>query len=314
MAEMLQGSESAQSGSASERSTTADSGPSRINVFLHSFFFVLGFTTVFTLLGAAAGLFGRNLNAYMPMLQRLGAILLFIFAMATLGVFRWLVRVISERTDLAVNPAAAGLVSVLNFLNNLMYTEKRVTQMHTVNPNWGYVSSFLLGVSFSAGWVPCVGPILGSIWVLASDSTTVAQGALLLAIYSMGMGIPFLITGAAFSTTTKVLRKLNRHAHIVSIISGIFLLYVAFLLWNGSLTTLNNQFNFLAEWVADTEYLLIGSSSFNGNIISASTIAAAPIAFFAGLISFFSPCVLPLIPAYIGYLSSTAVGGGNTTA
>ena len=111
-----------------------------------------------------------------------------------------------------------------------------------------------------------------------------------------------------------MLRKLNKYANIVSIISGIFLLYVAFLLWSGSLTNLNQQFNFLAEWVADMEYLLLGSTSLGGDILGTSTLAAAPLAFIAGIISFFSPCVLPLIPAYIGYLSSTAVGGRSQAA
>ena len=74
------------------------------------------------------------------------------------------------------------------------------------------MSSALLGVAFSAGWVPCIGPILASIFFLAGNSATVAQGALLLAIYSLGLGIPFLITGAAFAATTNFLRKLNRHS------------------------------------------------------------------------------------------------------
>ncbi len=134
----------------------------------------------------------------------------------------------------------------------------------------------------------------------------------MLAVYSLGLGIPFLITGAAFSSATKVLRKINRHANIVSIVSGVFLLYVAFLLWSGSLNTLTTQFSFLNEFVFNLEDALVGSSSIGGNIISASTMAAIPIAFMAGLISFLSPCVLPLIPAYIGYLSGTAVSGSGS--
>lgn len=314
MAQMLQEPETKQVAQPQATKPASDDGGRRLVVFMHSVFFVLGFTTVFTLLGSAAGLLGNSLNQYLPAMQRLGAIMLVIFGLSTLGVFRWLVDKIRGRYDLDTNPAAAALVSVLDFFNGLMYSEKRVTDMHEVNRNWGYASSFLLGVSFSAGWVPCVGPILASILFLASDGATVSQGALLLAVYSLGLGIPFLITGAAFSSATKVLRKINRHANIVSIVSGVFLLYVAFLLWSGSLNTLTTQFSFLNEFVFNLEDALVGSSSIGGNIISASTMAAIPIAFLAGLISFISPCVLPLIPAYIGYLSGTAVSGSGTSA
>jgi len=288
-----------------QASSTGDG--SRLAVFLHALAFVLGFTVVFTLIGSAAGLLGQNLNAYLPMVQRIGAVLLAIFGLVTLGVFRWLVNLLSIRTDLNANPAAAALVSILNFFNTLLYTEKRVTEMHQVNRNWGYLSSGLLGVSFSAGWVPCVGPILGSILFLAGDTATVGQGASLLAIYSLGLGIPFLITGAAFSTVARFLRQINRYANIVSIVSGLFLLYVAYLLGSGTLTTLTTQFAFLNEWSASIEEWIGTVSGTNGDIISLSLVSAAPLAFFAGVISFISPCVLPLVPAYIGYLSGAAL-------
>jgi cytochrome c-type biogenesis protein len=212
------------------------------------------------------------------------------------------------KVDLHKNPAAAALVSFLEFFNRLLYTERRVTEMHQVNRKWGYLSSAMLGVSFSAGWVPCVGPILASIFFLAQDSGTAAQGAGLLAIYSLGLGIPFLITGAAFSSMSTFLRRLNRHANVVSIISGIFLLYVAYLLWSDTLALLTTRFSFLNELVFGLEDWITVSSG-TGDLVSLSFIAAVPLALFAGLISFISPCVLPLVPAYIGYLSGAAVGG-----
>ena len=307
MAQMVQEKTSSMHGvvGPTKRNKTGDG--SRLAIFLHALAFVLGFTLVFTLIGSAAGLLGKNLNAYLPMIQRLGAILLTIFGLVTLGVFRWLVNLLRARIDLNTNPAAAALVSILNFFNTLLYTEKRLTDMHQVNRNWGYLSSAMLGVSFSAGWVPCVGPILGSILFLASDTATVGQGALLLAIYSLGLGIPFLITGAAFSNVARFLRRLNRYANIVSIVSGLFLLYVAYLLGSGSLATLTTQFAFLNEWSANIEEWLGKISGTDGDIISLSLLSAGPLAFFAGLISFISPCVLPLVPAYIGYLSGAAV-------
>lgn len=296
------------------RSLTQAATNSRWTVFSHALAFVLGFTVVFTLIGSAAGVIGQSLNHYLPLVQRLGAILLAIFALVTLGVFRWLVAKISQLTDLKRNPAAAALVGVLEFFNMLLYTEKRVAQMHTINRGWGYYSSFLLGVSFSAGWVPCVGPILAGIFFLASDSATAGQGATLLAIYSLGLGIPFLITGFAFSRMTQLLRRLNRYANIVGIVSGIFLLFVAWLLWSGTLATLTNRFDFISQlmlamnnWVTAGEDWVVNASGTGGDIMGMSVLAAAPLAFVAGVISFVSPCVLPLVPAYIGYLSGAAV-------
>ena len=284
---------------------------SRLVIFLHALAFVLGFAAVFTLIGSAAGLLGQSINQYLPYIQRFGAILLILFALITLGVFRWLVQRLTERPALKSNPAAVALVSILEFFNTLLYTERRITEMHKVNQNWGYVSSALLGVSFSAGWLPCVGPILASIFFLAQDSATAGQGAALLAIYSLGLGIPFLIAGAAFSNVSRFLRRLNRHANVVSIISGLFLLYVAYLLWTDSLALLTTRFMFLNEWVFTLEDWVSVSSGTGGDIISLSFAAAAPLALIAGLISFISPCVLPLVPAYIGYLSGAAVNGGN---
>jgi cytochrome c-type biogenesis protein len=291
----------------------------RLAVFLHALFFVLGFSLVFTLIGSAVGLLGRGFNQYLPATQRLGAILLVIFGLITLGVFRWLAGLIRRKTDLRTNPAADALVGILDFLNTLLYTEKRVTDMHRVNRGWGYFSSFLLGVSFSAGWVPCVGPILASILFLAGDSATAGQGAALLAVYSLGLGIPFLITGAAFSRATKVLRRLNRYTYIVSIVSGLFLIGVAYLLWTGNLNSLTTRFDSvnrfmlsMNDWVvAGEDWVSALAGATGGNLLRLSVLSAAPLAFVAGIISFISPCVLPLVPAYIGYLSGAAVGGGR---
>lgn len=283
-----------------------------VRTFLHSLAFVLGFTLVFVLLGSAAGLLGQSLNRYIPLIQRFGAILLLLFALTTLGVFRKLVSIIEARYDGKENSLASGTVRVLEFFNAMLYTERRVTELHQVKRGWGYLSSVLMGMSFSAGWVPCVGPILASILFVASDSATAATGAILLFFYSLGLGLPFLITGAAFGRASKLLRGLNRHANIVSLISGIFLLYVAYLLWFDQLTVITANFAFLNQYVygieeAATDFLGISNEI---GAIGASVIGGSSIAFMAGLISFLSPCVLPLIPAYIGYLSGRTLSEG----
>lgn len=276
------------------------------HTFLHSLAFVVGFGLVFTLLGSAAGLMGRNLNYLLPVVQKIGAVLLVFFALVITGLVNRLATGLRARMDLAANPAAALLVRGLDWANGLFYTERRVAQMHEVRQGWGYLSSILMGVSFSAGWVPCVGPILASILFLAGDSATVVTGASLLAIFSLGLGIPFLITGAAFGTVAGWLRRLNRHTRLISYVSGIFLVAVAYLLWQDQLVRLTASFGVLnvvtlqwEEWFTEALGLTIN--------LDASLVASAPLAFLAGGIGFFSPCVLPLIPAYIGYLSGTSL-------
>jgi cytochrome c-type biogenesis protein len=287
--------------------TAPESVASRLTIFAHATAFVLGFGLVFTLIGSAAGLLGQSLNAYLPIMRQFGAVLLVIFGLITIGVFSRLITFITQRTNLDTNPAAAGLVFVLVLFNQLLYSEKRVTGMHQISRNYGYLSSFLLGVSFSAGWVPCIGPILASIFFIAGNSATAGQGAALLGIYSLGLGIPFLITGAAFSSTTQVLRRFNRHVGIVSWIAGFFLFYVAYLLWSDSLAQLTTQFMFLNDWIFALEERVAATVGMDANIRHMSVISAAPLALLAGVISFLSPCVLPLVPAYIGYLSGTAL-------
>ncbi len=290
------------------RSMAQSPSAQRGGVFLHAFLFVFGFTLVFVLLGSAAGLLGRSLNPYMPLVQKLGAVLLTLFGLTTLGVFRWLVDRIQRRVDLAQNPAAEALVSLLEVPNQLLYTERRVAAMHTVSRRWGYLSSSLMGVSFAAGWVPCIGPILASILFLASDSQTALQGAGLLWVYSLGLGIPFLLTGLMFSSMTRWLRAMNRHLGLISILSGILMLYVSYLLWSDSLALLTTQFVALNEMVFQAEEQISVLLAGGGNLVGAGTTTELILAFSAGLISFLSPCVLPLVPAYIGYLSGTAVG------
>jgi len=283
-------------------------GAARWSVFLHAFFFVLGFTLIFTLLGSAAGLLGRSLNPYMPVIQKFGAVLLLIFGLATLGVFRWLANAIQRRVDVRQNPAAEALVSLLNVPNQLLYTEKRVADMHQVNRRWGYLSSALMGIAFASGWVPCIGPILASILFLAGNSQTALQGAGLLLIYSLGLGIPFLLTGLMFSSMTRWLRSLNRHLGIVSLLSGLLMLYVAYLLWTDSLALLTTRFTALNEFVFQAEEQVSAVLAGGGVLIGAGATTEIALAFGAGLISFLSPCVLPLVPAYIGYLSGAVVG------
>ena len=115
---------------------------------------------------------------------------------------------------------------------------------------------------------------------------------MLLLVYSLGLGIPFLITGAAFSSATSLLRKMNRYANIVSIISGLFLLFVA--RCSGQIRSLAvGTIHFMSDWAIELEDWLGRVTGTNGDILSLSGMTAAPLAFLAGIISFVSPVFYP---------------------
>lgn len=179
--------------------------------FLHALGFVLGFSVIFILLGVTAWSIGDLLYDYLPWLAKIGGVVLVVFGLALMGVFK------------------------LPFL----YTQKRI--QIKVNPGLGYLSSFFVGIFFGAGWTPCVGPILGGILVLASSAPTATQGALLLVAYSLGLGIPFLLVGAAFDAATDVIRRLNQRSHLVSIVSGAMLVLLG-------IAVLTNQLVILARY------------------------------------------------------------------
>lgn len=266
------------------------------HTFAHALSFVLGFTLIFTLLGASVGLVGYVLYSYLPLIQQVGGVVLILFGLVTLGAFAWLSEQIERRPSWRESAIGQTVLTILGWGMALTYTERRA-QAPAVGR--GYVASFLTGIFFSAGWVPCVGPILAAILLMASQSQTVAQGTALLFTYALGLGIPFLITGAAFSTMTGVLRRLNRYVGIVSWISGLFLILVGWLLFSDQLRLLAAGFQ---------SSLGTGLVAFESSLVAGAGVSL-PIAFLAGLLSFFSPCVLPIIPGYIGYLSGAALVG-----
>jgi len=267
----------------------------RWTTFFHALAFVLGFSAVFVLLGASVAFVGYALNTYMPTFVKIGGLILILFGLYVAGSLTW----IADRVRAAGGEQSAvgrAYLAFVDGLARLMYTEGRVQAR--ADPRFGYLSSFVMGVFFSAGWIPCVGPVLSAIYLLASDTQTVAQGALLLLAYSAGLGIPFLLTGAALSSATGFLRRLNRHMGIISKITGAFLIVVGILLFMDRLAA-------LSTWIIAR--LGTGLAGLELGGASSSAVVTLPIALAAGVLSFLSPCVLPLIPAYIGYLSGTAV-------
>ncbi len=160
-------------------------------------------------------------------------------------------------------------------------------------PELGFLSSFAMGMFFAAGWTPCVGLVLGSILQLGLQGQT-GTSLLLAAGYAIGLGVPFLIMGLLIDRLGRFIRKLSRYLHAIEIFTGLFLIALGVLLISGELTSLMAR---------------LGSSF----TVSDSGLPGADdptllIAVLGGLLSFLSPCVLPLVPAYVGYLSSHVVG------
>lgn len=177
---------------------------SRHKVFFHGLAYVLGFSTVFVLLGSLFGLGGSALIQYRIWLSRLGGLLVILFGLSMLRIVR---------------------LPGLEFLSGDWHAKLPPS----IKP--GHLrSSFLFGAVFAFGWTPCVGPLLGSILLLASSTANVGQGAFLLAVFSLGLAVPFLVLSLTLETAAAYVRKINRLTEILSVIGGIFLVFVGALL------------------------------------------------------------------------------------
>ena len=174
---------------------------------LHALLFVAGFSLVFVLLGASATALGRALNYYQVWLQRVGGVLIIIFGFLCLGVFK---------------------VGILN-------QERRV---HLEHKPVGYLGSALVGVAFGAGWTPCIGPVLGAILGLAATTSDVTRGMQLLAVYSAGLALPFLIAAVAVESFLDWFQGFRRYLPWVMRLSGLILIVVGVLLVSGEFTRL----------------------------------------------------------------------------
>jgi cytochrome c-type biogenesis protein len=173
----------------------------------HALLFVLGFSLVFVLLGASATALGRALNYYQQWLQRIGGILIIGFGFVCLGVIR------------------------VGFLDQ----ERRLRMEHKPV---GYLGSALVGMAFAAGWTPCIGPVLGGILGLAATSSDLTRGTLLLAAYSAGLAVPFLLAAVALESFLEWFQRFRRYLPWVMRLSGALLVFVGLLMVTGEFTRL----------------------------------------------------------------------------
>jgi|SRR5688572_4175501 len=188
-------------------------------VMLSSLMFILGFTISFIALGATATTLGKFLLVRMPYLRYLAGIIMIVFALHVLGVFRI----------------------------KALYQD---TRMHNVKASKGMLGALVLGLVFALGWSPCLGPILSGILGMASEQETVTQGMFLLFIYSAGLGVPFLMTSLGLNRFLSFYNRFKRHFRALEIVSGILILGVGVLIFTDRMTRLNQYF----QWLSDFEY------------------------------------------------------------
>ena len=175
---------------------------------IHALFFVMGFTVVFTLLGALVGLAGISINSNSPPVRWISGGLLIFFGLFML---------------------ASQYIPALGF-------EKRLSP--GVGHTTSFIRSFLIGGAFTVAWTPCLSPILGGVLTLAVTSDTAWQGAGLLAVYSLGLGIPFLLIGAFFGYLSPFLRKLGRASRYIYMAAAAILIAIGILIIIGKLNLL----------------------------------------------------------------------------
>jgi cytochrome c-type biogenesis protein len=182
-------------------------GASRRRVLVASIFFILGFSAVFVALGATASAIGQVLlqPGRMRLFGKIAGAIVILFGLHTMGVLRigWL------------------------------YSEKR---LQVDRKPKGVFGAFFVGLAFAFGWTPCIGPILAGILAIAGAQETVGQGVRLLAVYSLGLGIPFLLTALAINQFFTAFARIRKHYHAIEVASGLLLCAIGVLIFTNRFT------------------------------------------------------------------------------
>ncbi|MBI2475772.1 MAG: sulfite exporter TauE/SafE family protein [Candidatus Taylorbacteria bacterium] len=251
--------------------TTPPEKPARDwNIFFSSVFFVLGFSLVFSLVGVLLQTVLSGVSyTVQEWLGRIGGIVIILFGFFLLGLF---------------TPA------FLKRDHKIMV--KRRSRSH-------YLTSFVFGAAFAVGWTPCVSAALGAILALAT--TSASSAFLLLVAYTLGLGIPFLLVGLFTNQAQALINRFGKKLLYFQYFFGVLLIVMGILVFVGQLSRIANL-----QIVVDLLGRLGLTTNFGGGI-SSLTIFNFGVSFLAGVGSFLSPCILPLIPGFLSYLASTAV-------
>jgi len=183
-------------------------------LLINSLMFIIGFSITFMAEGASASWIGQVIATRMRLLYRLAGLIIIVFGVHLLGIVK------------------------INFL----YQDKR---FHNIEKPRGMAGALVLGLAFAFGWTPCIGPILAGILTMASTKETVSEGVLLLAVYSMGLGIPFLLTSLGLNQFLAFYGRFKRHFRAVEMASGALVIAVGVLILTNNLSRLAGWFSFL---------------------------------------------------------------------
>lgn len=181
----------------------------RWTTFVHGLAFVLGFSVVFILLGIASSALGNLLFNARDWIAKIGGIVVVIFGLHMTGIIR------------------------------IRFLEYDTRKQELPDTKLGYLSSAFMGVFFSAGWSPCVGPVLGAILTLSLTGGSITRGASLLTAYSAGLAIPFLVAALGIGWVTTIIRKYSKTMRVVEIIMGVLLIIVGTMLFLGTFQQLS---------------------------------------------------------------------------
>lgn len=181
----------------------------RKSVITNSLFFILGFSILFIAMGASATVIGKFLAKNIRWFEIIGGSLVVILGLHFAGLFK------------------------LKFL-------EREKKIHLDKKPLGIIGTVLVGMAFGAGWTPCVGPILGSILTMAAATQNVAKGIILLISYSIGLGIPFLLTGLLIHKFFEYFKTIRKYFRVITLVGGILLVIIGLLLISGYFTTISS--------------------------------------------------------------------------
>ncbi len=234
-------------------------------LFSSALSFVVGFSAVFIGFGASASAVGGFLQQHKNLLTPIAGALILLFGLQLLGVLAKM----SVRTGVILGavlaalgvaalvhgrgPLFAGLgavhffsLSLIGFFGPLLARWlNQDVHIRDTDTKPGILSGFLLGFAFAFGWTPCIGPILSTVLVLAAASNTVVRGVLLLAVYSAGLAVPFLLTALGLGTFMRFYKNFRRYLHAVELLSGALLLFIGVLIFFNKLTWLSGKLTFL---------------------------------------------------------------------
>ena len=183
-------------------------------VLLHSLMFVLGFTLVFVMLGAAATGVGQLVREYKKYLTWVAGVVIIIFGLHLTGIMKI----------------------------KALYADKR---LHSVKGGKSPLGAFVIGFAFAFGWTPCLGPIISAILIMAGSTETVTKGVLLLWVYSLGLAVPFLLTSLVIDRFLSFYGRFRRYLHALEVTSGVFLMVFGVLILTRRLTLLSSYLGFL---------------------------------------------------------------------